>query len=393
MSERYSLSELTSKETVQNIVVFIADSVRYDSVPTEVSRIGVKARAIAPSTFTASSVPSLLTGQYPSSHRVWSFDDDLGTLPPLFTGPEEAAFNYDDEFHIQPRILDTPDRKPLSDLKEPFVYVYHDRGGHFPYDRPFADYENMRAFFEDYDDPAELRRMYQRSIKESGKRFVGLVDDLRERGCLEDTLVVYVSDHGEIIGEHGGLFTHAVPMVPELVEVPMVFAGAGLPENEQHEALLSGTDLLPTLFGALNRPVPNETDGSDLWHERPAEGRLVRSEVWKQTRYEYLQSYIAGSVWDRDGGYVCHRESRLHRLVYSLGVHLLKGPHAPLARNLSPIDYLRLLRAHLPALRKYGTPEFSVDTARGALPSFERTPGRVEGEADRERLESLGYLE
>lgn len=381
------------QESVENVVIFIADSVRYQSVPDEVSQTGVEARAIAPSTFTASSVPSLLTGQYPSSHQVWSFDDGLPELPALFSDFEETAFNYDDEFHLQPRSLHHPERKSLAELETPFVYVYHDRGGHFPYDRPFDDYEDMRSFFEAYRDSDTLSQMYERSVESSGQRFIELLDKLRESGQLEDTLIIYVSDHGELLGEYGGLFTHAVPMVPELVEVPMVFAGAGLPAGEEYDALLSGTDLAPTALGALGRPVPAVASGIDLWNERPVDGRLVRSEVWKQTQYEYLQSYTAGSVWDRNGGFVCHRESRFHRLVYALGVHLVKGPHAPLARSLSPKKYLDLLRAHLPATIEYGNPEFDAEKARQLLPSFERAPNRVEGDINRERLKRLGYLE
>lgn len=324
---------------------------------------------------------------------MWSFNHALSGLPPLFAGPETAVFNYEDEFHLQPQTLRHPDRKPLTELSSPFVYVYHDRGGHLPYDNPFEDYENMRRFFDSYSDATTLKQMYEQSVEDSGRRFVELLDELRDRDQLESTLVVYVSDHGELLGEYGNLFTHAVPMVPELVEIPIVFAGAGLPSGEEYDALLSGTDVGSTALGALGRSPPRSADGTDLWNERPTDDRLVRSEVWKQTRYEYLQSYIAGSVWDRNGGYVCHRRSRLHRLAYSFGVHFVKGPHAPLTRSATPKDYLSLFRAHLPTTCKYGEPGFEDEEARRLLPPFERATDQVEVEADQERLKSLGYLE
>lgn len=387
-----AISDLCSVGSVENVVVFIADSVRYDALPDLVSREGIEARAVAPSTFTASSIPALLTGRYPSDHRVWSFDGGLSEPPPLFTGPEAAAFDYDDEFHLQPRVLDDPRRSSLDELSTPFVYVYHDRGGHLPYDEPFEDYSDMRDFFERHRDPAELGDMYERSVKDSGRRFLALLDELRDRERLEDTLAIYVSDHGELLGEYGGLFTHAVPMVPELVDVPMVFAGAGLPTNERYDALLSGVDLAPTVLGALGRSVPSNVRGTNLWAQ-PPDDRLVRSEVWKRTRYDYLQSYTAGSVWDENGGYVCHRESRVHRLAYSLGVHLIKGPHAPLARSLSPNTYRALLAAHLPETIEYGTPGFDAEVAHQRLPPFEDASDRPRDEVDHERLKRLGYLE
>jgi hypothetical protein len=68
------LGRCTSQESVENGFVFVADSVRTDFVPDVVTEIGVSAQAVAPSTFTASSVPSLLTGTYPAEHQVWDFD-------------------------------------------------------------------------------------------------------------------------------------------------------------------------------------------------------------------------------------------------------------------------------------------------------------------------------
>jgi len=251
----------------------------------------------------------------------------------------------------------------------------------------------MHSFFKEYNNKNTLRNLYTQSVESSAARFLDLVERLEDDGELENTLLVFLSDHGEILGEHGGLFTHAVPMVPELTEIPMVFAGTGLPENRKLDILLSGTDIVPTVLSALGREPPSRVDGVDLWGQFPDDERLVRSEVWKQTKYEHLKSYIAGSVWDKTGGYVSHTGSSLDRLIYSVGVHLMKGPHSSVARTLSVSNYRDMFKAHLPSKIEYGQPGFEFSDALDEIPEFEQADRRTDHDVDRERLQQLGYLE
>ncbi|EMA06583.1 N-acetylgalactosamine-4-sulfatase [Haloarcula vallismortis ATCC 29715] len=251
----------------------------------------------------------------------------------------------------------------------------------------------MHSFFDEYTDTETLRELYHESVNESADRFIELIDTLEDASILENTLLVFISDHGEVLGEHGGLFTHAIPMVPELTEIPIVFVGAGLPKDQEMDALLSGTDIVPTVLNALGREPPKQVDGSDIWRQPPDSSQLLRSEVWKQTKYERLKSYVAGGVWDKNGGYVSHRGSWVDRFVYASGVHLIKGPHASVARTLSVSNYWEMFKAHLPSKIRYGDPDFEFSDAMEAIPEFEREESVTEPDVDRERLKQLGYLE
>lgn len=99
---------------------------------------------------------------------------------------------------------------------------------------------------------------------------------------LEDTLVVFTSDHGQCFGEAhvGGRFGHGYPMVPEAVEIPITFVGAGLPTGETFGRLLSNVDIVPTLLSAQGRSVPRDVEGEDVWTGVPEPTRKVRSDVW-----------------------------------------------------------------------------------------------------------------
>jgi arylsulfatase A-like enzyme len=89
-----------------------------------------------------------------------------------------------------------------------------------------------------------------------------IVDRLRTLGLLDDTLVVYTSDHGETFGAYGN---HSHKSCPEdvSVRVPLIMRLPGQPGRRS--GLLVGTlDLMPTVLGLLGLPVPDHCQGTDL---------------------------------------------------------------------------------------------------------------------------------
>ncbi|HWG84343.1 MAG TPA: sulfatase-like hydrolase/transferase [Deinococcales bacterium] len=96
-------------------------------------------------------------------------------------------------------------------------------------------------------------------------------------GLAENTLVVFTSDHGELLGEHGiwmkgPLHYDGVLRVPLLARWPR-----GLPAGRSDAHLASLTDLAPTFLAAAGVPVPPEMDGgTSLLPQWRGEG-VVRS--------------------------------------------------------------------------------------------------------------------
>ncbi|MFC6976828.1 sulfatase-like hydrolase/transferase [Halomicroarcula sp. GCM10025709] len=238
---RAALSSMASG-SVENVLVYVSDSLRFDALPASVAEVGVTGRGIATSTFTASGFPSILTGTYPATHTVWSFEDALARRPALLAAFEQSGIdathvwsNVDDPATKPPlRICGESAETTLSDLDPPFSLVVHDRGGHMLYGRRERadEWATHGEFFDEFGgDRAAIRELYGEGVAESVERFLDIRAALDSRGLLESTLVVFTSDHGELLGEYGGLYGHGTPLVPELVTVPVVFTGAGLPEG------------------------------------------------------------------------------------------------------------------------------------------------------------------
>ncbi|MFP4052727.1 MAG: sulfatase [Phycisphaerae bacterium] len=96
----------------------------------------------------------------------------------------------------------------------------------------------------------EYRRYFYAMVTELDLAVGYIVETLRRRGELEDTLIVFTSDHGDQCGDHS-LTLKAPHYYDEVMRVPLILhwpAGLGSERRDVH-ALTEMTDLLPTLLG------------------------------------------------------------------------------------------------------------------------------------------------
>ena len=93
-------------------------------------------------------------------------------------------------------------------------------------------------------------------------RFLAAVD---KSGVADDTILVFTSDHGEMFGAHGrrakNIFYEEAIRVPLLVRWPGRIKPASV-----SDALMNTPDIMPTLLGLMDLPIPREVEGMDLSH-------------------------------------------------------------------------------------------------------------------------------
>ena len=87
------------------------------------------------------------------------------------------------------------------------------------------------------------------------------LDALERLGILDDTLVVFTTDHGHFVGEHG-LIAKAPFHYEDVIRVPFLAAWPGqLPTGATNDAIQSLVDLAPTLLSAAGLDVPITMQG------------------------------------------------------------------------------------------------------------------------------------
>lgn len=91
-----------------------------------------------------------------------------------------------------------------------------------------------------------------------------LLSALDESGRANDTLVVFVADHGESFGEHGIYFEHGYDVFDENVRIPLVMRSpTALPAGRRVSGEVQIGDVLPTVLDLLGLPIPR-VEGQSL---------------------------------------------------------------------------------------------------------------------------------
>jgi arylsulfatase A-like enzyme len=91
-----------------------------------------------------------------------------------------------------------------------------------------------------------------------------MLDDLETRGFLENSLIVFSSDHGEMFGEHDK-WIHRNSLYEEVLRVPLIFRYDGiLPEATVFSPPVDHLDVTPTILDLAGIPIPPHMQGRSL---------------------------------------------------------------------------------------------------------------------------------
>jgi arylsulfatase len=116
-----------------------------------------------------------------------------------------------------------------------------------------------------------IRQNYT-AMCENIDRTIGLyLDKLTSTGQLDNTVILFSSDHGEMLGDHGQ-WGKVVPYQPS-ASVPLTIAGPGIAGGKTSAALVNHIDLTATCLDFAGIPIPRGMDSRSL---RPVlEGRNI----------------------------------------------------------------------------------------------------------------------
>ncbi len=92
-----------------------------------------------------------------------------------------------------------------------------------------------------------------------------LVNHLKKKNALDNTIFIFVSDHGDYVGEYG-LIKKGAGMAESLTRIPMIWHGPGIIKDKQpQDAHVSNVDIMPTICDLINVEIPDGVQGRSLW--------------------------------------------------------------------------------------------------------------------------------
>ena len=109
---------------------------------------------------------------------------------------------------------------------------------------------------------AIMHAAYRAVIEEFDRQVGQVLQTLRDEKLVEDTLIIYASDHGESARAHGNVGKSS--MYEESVGIPLVIRGPGLKAGTHATSVVSHLDLFPTIAEALGLGPPGFSRGRSL---------------------------------------------------------------------------------------------------------------------------------
>lgn len=162
---------------------------------------------------------------------------------------------------------------------------------------------------------AGLRQGYLAGVDFVDQQLGRLLDALEASGQREDTVVVYTSDHGEMLGKFGMWWKCS--MYEDSVRVPLVISGPGFPSGKRSVAPVSLLDLQASLFYATGADRPAHWWGTPLQnigidhhdrvtfaeyhgHGTRAGSFMIRKGSWKYLRHAEAPDQLFDLATDPD---------------------------------------------------------------------------------------------
>ena len=263
----------------KNVFIFVSDALSYNHVPEELVEEADSEviRTLAPSLHSPKSFVSILTGLESPNHEVYHFGDMVENDNVLEMFENSNFYEHDDNNSAMRYMFGLQDNPELEEMEEPFFWFERSSETHEPYiwtkNHGIHTDEEYPSFDEDYFgnfSDEELREKYEEAAQEAYKHFKRHVNYLEEEGLLEDTLVIFTADHGELLGERvygRKRYSHNVPACMQLAEVPVLFYN-----YDPGVKRMRSVDIVPTVLDLLDKSWMMDADGVSILDEVPDEG-------------------------------------------------------------------------------------------------------------------------
>jgi len=141
--------------------------------------------------------------------------------------------------------------KKYADNRQRFFMTYVPAAPHSPFDATPERFRKHRK-----ETMGDFTPVYLNELLYMDWVISSVVDQLKESGLLEKTIVIITDDHGEMLGENGGPIGHGWAVTPELANVPLIIMDPRKPGYRINKTIGSQVDLLPTLLDLLGIPMP-----------------------------------------------------------------------------------------------------------------------------------------
>lgn len=136
-----------------------------------------------------------------------------------------------------------------------------------------------RAFFKKDTEIEEVIAKYDNAIFYEDYLIGNLIEVLKKEDKFEDTIIIFLSDHGESLGQHNIYIDH-FGLYDTTLNIPLIIKGVNLPKNKKINSLVQISDIVPTILDVLKLDYnPKDFDGKSLVPLINNKGKEVRDSI------------------------------------------------------------------------------------------------------------------
>ncbi len=254
-------------------------------------------------------------------NRPFLYDD--GLHPTNWTADKAIEFleNYDGE---QPWFLKVSFKRPHPPFDPPERLMKYYMEQELPVaqvgswaEKEFGEYKGSLEDTPDaprghypVKDIHDARAAYYASITHVDEQIGRIVEALKKRGELENTLILFTSDHGDMMGDqHLWRKTYAYEgssRIPMIIRWPeAIFEEQGISRGQSISNPVELRDVLPTLLSGAGIQIPDEMDGLNMLE-------LIRGNTQK---WRTILDLEHGTCYWRENAWVCLTDG-VHKYIY-----------------------------------------------------------------------------
>ena len=155
---------------------------------------------------------------------------------------------------------------------------------------------------------AEWMRVYYAMTTNLDWNFGRLISSIEDAGIIDNTIIIFTSDHGEMFGAHGRMKKNI--FYEESIRVPFLIQWRDkLSSGLKLDTLLSTVDIMPTILGLVDVEIPKEVEGTDL-------SLVLKGERFEEPLFAFLMNTGACAIWEDGHEWRAIRDKKYTYAVY-----------------------------------------------------------------------------
>lgn len=108
-----------------------------------------------------------------------------------------------------------------------------------------------------------VKYLYSKEVESIDERVGYVLNALRSNNLIENTLIIFTSDHGEAFKEHGH-YGHSMSYYEELLHIPLIISGPEIPKGKRIKTAVSLLGLVPTIMDLMGLELAEDVQGKSF---------------------------------------------------------------------------------------------------------------------------------